>query len=585
MPGMGGNSISDVNSLVTTAFQHQVFVTSLLWIIALAFVVMLSSVASRRVLLFNLSEPGLGEVRSRSYLRLAFGALWIFDGILQFQVAMPLGMANGVVAPAAAGTPGWLGHLMMSGVNIWNAHPLTLASATAWIQVGIGVMLLVSNGATGRVGAAVSVGWASMIWVIGNGAGGVFQPTSTILFGWPGATLFYVVAGVWLALSPANFPVRFSRVTLRLISTILVIALVLQVLPSRGFWHGGNANALTVMTKSMAQTPQPHWLAYLVVKFGNLAGTMGGGFNLIVVFWLTATAAGLWMAPTRRWRWPVWSLVVGAVVIWVGAQDAAIFGGLATDLNTMVPLALLTACASPAVAQRPPLPRRLPRELRSSAGAVMASFAAGMVVFSAASMGWATFASAENTFYLAQNGPASAVNTMAPGFSATDQSGATYHLGEHPGHYTLLTFLDPVCWTDCPLLAGQLKAVGAAFGAHAKLDLVAVAANPRHETMANVRTFVSRHDLGGVKNFYFVTSSLTRLSAIWDSYGIQVTSSPASVMSVHSDLMFVITPDGHTRWIVPDDPIISPSSGFSTSTGQSSTESELISLLRQSGLH
>ncbi|MBW4030232.1 MAG: hypothetical protein HIU57_06085 [Acidobacteria bacterium] len=440
-----------------------------------------------------------------------------------------------------------------------------------------------SNGTAGRVGAAVSVGWAAMIWVVGNGAGGVFESTSSILFGWPGATLFYAIAGTWLALSPVNFPQRFSRVTLRLVGVILGVALVVQVLPSRGFWRGGNANALTVMAKSMVQTPQPHWLADIVTMFGTLAGTIGGGFNLIVVFWLAATAAGLWVAPDRRWRWPVWSLVLGAVVFWVGTQDAAIFGGLATDLNTLIPLALLTACASPAVAQRPPLRRRLPRELRSSSGAVMASFAAGMMVFAATSMGWATFASAENTLYLAQNGPASAVDTLAPRFTATDQSGVAYHLGEHAGHYTLLTFLDPVCWTDCPLLAGQLKAVGAQFGPHAKLDLVAVAANPRHETMANVRAFVARHDLGGVKNFYFVTSSLKRLSAIWNAYGIQVSSSPRAVMSVHSDLMFVITPSGHTRWIVPDDPIFS-SSGFTTSNGQSSTEAELVSLLRQTGL-
>lgn len=257
MPGMGGLNYSDVNPLVTTAFQHQVFVTSLLWIIAIAFIVMAYSVLSRRVLAFNLSAAGLAEVRSRSYLRIAFGALWLFDGILQFQVAMPLGLANGVVAPATQGTPGWLHHLMLDGITIWNSHPLTLASATAWIQIGIGLLILVSNGAAGRVGAVISVGWASMIWVFGNGAGGVFTSSGTILFGWPGATLFYVIAGVWLAMTPANFPQRFSRVTLRLVAFILAIALVLQLLPSRGFWRGGDTNALTVMARSMVQTPSP----------------------------------------------------------------------------------------------------------------------------------------------------------------------------------------------------------------------------------------------------------------------------------------------------------------------------------------
>jgi cytochrome oxidase Cu insertion factor (SCO1/SenC/PrrC family) len=574
---MGGLHYSYTNPLVTAAFTHRVFVTSLMWIIGVAFVAMVFSVVTRRVLVFNLSASGLGEARSRSYVRMAFGALWLVDGILQFQVSMPLGLANSVVAPMSVGTPSWLHHLMLDGISIWNAHPLALAAGTAWIQVGIGLVLLVSNGPLGRVGAGVSVGWAALVWLVGNGAGGVFQSSSTILFGWPGASFFYVIAGVWLAMSPTNFPARFSRVTLRMISVLLALALVVQILPSRGFWHGGNTNALTAMAASMARTPQPHWLVDVVRTFGVVAGTLGGGFNLIVIFWLAVTATGLWMASARHWRWPVWSLVAGALIFWVGAQDAAIFGGLATDVNSLVPLAALTACASPAVAQRPVLTRRLPRELRSSSGAVLASFATGMVAFAVVSMGTATLASAENTLYLAQNGPASAVDTIAPGFSATDQAGASYTLGEHPGHYTLLTFLDPVCFTDCPLLAAQLQQVGAHFGSRAPLDLVAVAVNPRHETLANVRTFVAKHDLGAVKNFYFVTGALRELGRIWNAYGVQVASSPKAIMSVHSDLVFVVSPAGRIRWIVPDTPIAS-------SSGQSSAETELITLLHQAGL-
>jgi cytochrome oxidase Cu insertion factor (SCO1/SenC/PrrC family) len=577
MPGMGGLKYSFNNPLVSSSFTHSVILACGLWIIGIAFAVLLTSVVTRRVLVFNLSAEGLSEPRSRSYLRLAFGAIWLFDGILQFQVSMPLGLANGVVAPAMAGTPGWLHSLMQHGINIWNSHPIALADGTAWIQVGIGILLLVSNNKVGRGAAAVSVGWAFMIWLVGNGAGGIFQPTSSILFGWPGATFFYIVAGLWLALPLGNFPERFSRVTLRGLSVVLGIAIVLQVLPSRQFWHGGNTNALTAMTQSMVKTPQPHWLAYVVGKFGVAAGTLGGGFNVIVLLWLLVTAAGLWFAADQRWRWPVWSLIAGSLIFWVTAQDAAIFGGLATDLNSLIPLAVLAYCASPALLDAAPLPRRLPAELRSSSGSVFACFAAGMVVFSVVSMGAATFSAAENTLYLAQNGPASAVDTPAPTFSATEQSGTTYTLGEHPGHYTLLTFLDPVCYTDCPLMAGQLKQVGAQFGSASKLDLVAVAANPLHETAANVHTFIAQHSLGGVKNFYFVTGSLKNLSSIWNKYGIQVTSTASSVMSIHTDVMFVIAPNGRTQWIVPDDPI-------ATSSGENSAETELVALLHRAGL-
>src|SRR5665213_3544296 len=255
MPGMGGSSFSSTNPLVVAMFHHNAFETSVSWIIALALVLLVVASILRRVNSFNLSSGGLGEARSRTYLRMAFG----------------------IVAPAAAGTPSWLHALMFDGIGIWNNHPSALAVGTAWLQVGIGLLLIVSNATIGRIAAAVSVGWAGLIWLVGNGAGGIFQSTNTILFGWPGASLFYLVAGVWLALPSANFPARFSRYTLRGLSVLAVIGVLLQTLPSRGFWHGGNTNAMTVMSTNMSATSQPHALAWIVRHFGEFAGTVGGG--------------------------------------------------------------------------------------------------------------------------------------------------------------------------------------------------------------------------------------------------------------------------------------------------------------------
>ena len=106
--------------------------------------------------------------------------------------------------------------------------------------------------------------------------------------------------GVWLALPPSNFPERFSRYTLRGLERAGGRSVpFLQCLPSRGFWHGGNTNALTAMTTTMTQTPQPHVLAWIVNHFGDFAGTIGGGFNVIVILWLGLCAVGLWMASDR----------------------------------------------------------------------------------------------------------------------------------------------------------------------------------------------------------------------------------------------------------------------------------------------
>jgi len=101
------------------------------------------------------------------------------------------------------------------------------------------------------------------------------------------------------------------------------------------------------------------------------------------------------------------------------------------------------------------------------------------------------------------------------------------------------------------LLAAQLKAVRADLGPNAKIDMVAVAANPEHQTLANVRHFIALHDLGNVNNFYFVTGKTTATKKVWADYGISVTNVPGDEMSIHSDYMFIISPKGYVRWIIP----------------------------------
>ncbi len=421
------------------------------------------------------------------------------------------------------------------------------------------------------------MGWAALIWIIGNGLGGAFVSGSSLLFGWPGASLVYLFAGVWLAFSPEFFARHYSRFALRSAAVVFGIGAILQCLPSAGFWRAGNANALTVMTKSMRR---PHNPTGWPGSFGTWATSRApwAGINVIVLLWLVACAVGLWLAATRDLRWPIWTVVVGAVVVWVVGQDLSIYGGLATDINSMIPLAVVVYCASPTLRHEPALARRSPEEFRSSTGGVVAAFASAMVIFSVVSMGVASVSAAEPTLFIAQNGIAAAVNTKAPTFTLTDQFDRRYTLGEHPGHFTLMTFLDPVCWTDCPLLAAQLKSVRSQLSANAPIDVVAIAANPEHETLANVRHFISIHQLSNVKDFYFVTGHLSTLKTVWNEYNVAVSNEPGEVMSIHSDEMLIIKPNGRVRWLVPDDPI-------ANSSGQRSSESELLSLVHEAGVH
>jgi len=178
----------------------------------------------------------------------------------------------------------------------------------------------------------------------------------------------------------------------------------------------------------------------------------------------------------------------------------------------------------------------------------------------------------------AQNGSVVPVHSHAPGFTLTDQYGKVYSLGEHADRLTILTFLDPVCWTDCPLLAAQLAQVRATISPNAKVDIVAVAADPYHEKISDLQHFIALHGLQKVKNFYFVTGKLASVKKVWTSYGIGVTMKPTDRMSVHSDFIFLIAPGRKLRWIIPDDPL-------GTWALQRSAESEILSLLSKMGIH
>ncbi len=413
---MSPRTLNLTRTVAVSPFHHEAFVTFLIWILVLGELVVVGSVVTRRIFTFNLAAASLEEPRARTLLRRAFGALWLLDGVLQFQPAMPLGLGSQVVRPMAAGTPWWLHALMLGAVGIWNRHPVALAAAVAWLQVGLGVGLLLASGTTSRWFAGASAAWAALVWLIGNGAGGLFARGASVLFGWPGATFFYVLAGVFVALSPTAFQRSFSRVTLRVVSVVLGVGIVLQCLPAANFWHGGPSNAVAAMARSMTSEAQPHWLAAIVRATGHVAATMGAGFNVVVILWLGVVAAGLWTSAGTRRRWAVWTLVVGALVGWVTIQDTALFGGLATDVNSLLPLAALVGCASPRlVGFTPPRRRRgVPRPVSAGVSAVVVSFAVAMVAVTVVAMGVTSAGGAEVAPGAARTTPAVSPGARAP---------------------------------------------------------------------------------------------------------------------------------------------------------------------------
>ena len=101
----------------------------------------------------------------RQLLRVGFGLLWVFDGILQAQPKMAIGLPSQVIQPTAASSPHWVQHVVNWAGTSWSYHPMQAGAAAVWIQVGIGIWLL----------AAVRGGWSRLAGLasVGLGAGGL----------------------------------------------------------------------------------------------------------------------------------------------------------------------------------------------------------------------------------------------------------------------------------------------------------------------------------------------------------------------------------------------------------------------------
>jgi cytochrome oxidase Cu insertion factor (SCO1/SenC/PrrC family) len=219
------------------------------------------------------------------------------------------------------------------------------------------------------------------------------------------------------------------------------------------------------------------------------------------------------------------------------------------------------------------------RDLVASARApsVAAVGALAVILLGAAPMAAAAAnRTADPILALAISGDSSSLDVPAPDFSLTDQDGRAVSLASLHGKVVLMTFLDPVCTTDCPIIAQEFKQAGRMLGAQARnVELVAVVANPTYRSTAFTRAFDRQEGLTTVPNWLYLTGSLGQLDAVWRHYGVTVQNLPAGAMSAHNDLAVVIDPAGRIRQEVDADP------GPATSGTQSSFSVLLSQYARQ----
>ena len=603
MPGMN-SGLSPADPTLVAAFRSALLHQGAIALLIIAFLWLLWATARvwRRPAPGAQAETKAGggarEARGRWVLRVGFGLLWILDGILQAQPKMAGGLAAQVIQPTAAASPAWVQHVVNWGGTAWSFHPIQSGAATVWIQAGLGAWLLVAaHGPWSRLAGLAAVAWGLVVWVFGESFGGIFAPGLSWLTGAPGAVLLYVVAGALVALPEEAWrSARPGRLLLAGTGLFFIGMAVLQAWPGRGFWPGtghGQPGTLAGMVQQMAATPQPHFLSALVADFGSFTASNGFAVNLVVVLALAAMGAIFLTGRPRLVRYAVWFGVVFCLADWVLVQDFGFLGGLGTDPNSMIPWILLFSAGylalTPAPQPAPPvvaegrgwrewLRRATPKRLggtvaTASAQSVGAVAALAIILLGAAPMAAAAAnRTADPILALAIAGDSSAMNVPAPGFQLTDQDNQPVSLASLRGKVVLMTFLDPVCTTDCPIIGAEFKQAGVLLGSADKnVELVAVVANPTYRSVAFTRAFDREEGLNTVPNWLYLTGSLGQLSQVWRQYGITVENLPAGSMSAHNDLAVVIDRTGQIREEMSADP----------GPGTASTKSSFSVLLSQ----
>jgi cytochrome oxidase Cu insertion factor (SCO1/SenC/PrrC family) len=494
------------------------------------------------------------EPRGRMLLRVGLGLLWLVDGLLQAQPTMPSGFVTSMLNPQLATAPHWLVTTIDPMLRLWEQHPVSADAATVWVQVGLGLGLLV--GGRGRWAKAVvlgSIGWAMFVWVFGEVLGGLTDPSTSWLTGAPGAALFYAIGAVVLLLPWPTWRTGVApRVVRSVVGVTLLLGAVLQAIHRGGYWTGLQLSGLF---DDAARGGIPGPLASPIAWVSSHVVAQPSLVNAALIAMLVGLGLGLLLDVSPRAMCVVAGVVCG-LAWWLG-QGLGVFGGVGTDPNSGLVLIVFLAAGWPrsrageAVAEAVP-ERADPHWRRSLRPAVGAAAAGCLLVLPVVALS----AVLEPVTAQAAMGDSGGLQPMtpqpAPDISLTDQFGQPLSLRQLRGEVVLVAFLDPVCYEDCPLLANQMATALGLLGPSGRgVQILAVDINPTFHAVQDVKTFTDEHGLAGLPNWHFVTGSNAAVGAVLAAYG-QGVSVPRVGMIGHPEAVYLVDRGGDAVGVLND---------------------------------
>jgi cytochrome oxidase Cu insertion factor (SCO1/SenC/PrrC family) len=473
---------------------------------------------------------------SRRAFQTALGLIWLLDGGLQFQAYMYSHQFPASLANLASGQPGWLSSSVTWGSHVLGGHLVVFNTLFALTQVALGLGLLCRR--TVKPAILASVAWALVVWWFGEGFGMLFTGTANMLTGAPGAVILYAVIG--LAVWPSDRPggllgVRGVRLSW---AAVWLIGAWLWLMPANS---GADATYETIMmTPAGMTTPAPmHWLSRL--EGSTSVAAQGHGLAIALVLAVVSVLIAVPVALNRR---PTPFIVLGIAVslaYWVLGQS---FGGMfytpsATDPNSgplLVLFGLVVYSLTPVGARaHDGSVERAVRHGRAWLGGRRAALGPRpAMLFAAVATTWivavavAALIDGPTKPPVQPTAPATPFQgqaisppAIAPPIVLHDDRGRPVSLSQFAAanKAVLLTFLTSHCANGCPLVAQLRRTLSAMPAAErARLQVVAVSADPQHDTAASVAAFLARQHMAG--QLEFLIGSAAQLQPIWSAWNL-----------------------------------------------------------------
>ncbi|MDA8026085.1 MAG: SCO family protein [Actinomycetota bacterium] len=482
------------------------------------------------------------EPRSVAFIRISFGLLWIFDAILQAKPNMPSDMISQIFTPAVAGQPTLLASIIRAGLYIWRYNPVGSDVTSVLLQAGIGIGMLTARGRNvRRVVGYVGLIWSLAIFAFGEGFGMLFVKGASIIGGAPGAALFYSFASILLIVNFSEGDDEKARVIgRRVVGGYFFLGALLQLLPFEGFY---TSSGISGIFTAMSTMPMPAGILHNMASVGTLVSASPTLWNVIFILVFLVIGAVIFfdVAPVAGGL----AALGASVAMWYFGMGLGFLFPAATDPNSGVAIFVIVgALLVPTILANVSLPKlRVPSESR--AFATLASLLA-LVVGVAPVIYSLPAAAASSSSYLAlsDGGGLVALNTIAPNFQLSTSNGQSVSLSALKGKEVILTFLDPVCYDVCPVMASEITTAVASLGASAKnVVMVAIDVNPSFTTRASIGQFDAEHGLSNISNWYYLTGSLQALNQIWREYSVVPTVGPVGMIS-HPQVIYFINRRG-----------------------------------------